>query len=458
MSQHKIVKIPDWFTPESQNFLNETGKDGWELIHLYNGHAFLKSGPGGTIISGSLNASVDAFGRQRVSEPFTLGDYKHVFGIEDQLFINKTNGDGNITNNINHSSTILSATTSGSYAIHQSKMYHHYMPGKSQVILESFVFGAAVSGSTKRIGYFDDYNGIFLEQDATGSLQFVIRSATNGTGSLTEQRVKQQNWNVNTLLSDDFNLDITKTQLLYIDFQWLAVGRVRCGFVHKGVIFICHVFDHTNILNVAYMQNPNLPVRCEIRNSVNTIIASSMEQICSTVMSEGGYAESGKAYSVSNERFRTLTSGSTLPVLAIRLKNSVNGLPNRAFVRIQEAAIFTDQQSIRYLLTKLPSGSMLTTASAWIPVDNNDSVVEYNVSATAYSDGKPLLTGFVGANSLNINQANPLVQTHAGVSNKQNFIAQNYTSTDSEIYVLVAKNMTADSTNIGGTMLWSEIY
>lgn len=458
MSQHKIVKIPDWFTPESQNFLNETGKDGWELIHLYNGHAFLKSGPGGTIISGSLNASVDAFGRQRVSEPFTLGDYKHVFGIEDQLFINKTNGDGNITNNINHSSTILSATTSGSYAIHQSKMYHHYMPGKSQVILESFVFGAAVSGSTKRIGYFDDYNGIFLEQDATGSLQFVIRSATNGTGSLTEQRVKQQNWNVNTLLSDDFNLDITKTQLLYIDFQWLAVGRVRCGFVHKGVTFICHVFDHTNILNVAYMQNPNLPVRCEIRNSVNTIIASSMEQICSTVMSEGGYAESGKAYSVSNERFRTLTSGSTLPVLAIRLKNSVNGLPNRAFVRIQEAAIFTDQQSIRYLLTKLPSGSMLTTASAWIPVDNNDSVVEYNVSATAYSDGKPLLTGFVGANSLNINQANPLVQTHAGVSNKQNFIAQNYTSTDSEIYVLVAKNMTADSTNIGGTMLWSEIY
>lgn len=458
MSQHKIVKIPDWFTPESQNFLNETGKDGWELIHLYNGHAFLKSGPGGTIVSGSLNASVDAFGRQRVSEPFTLGDYKHVFGIEDQLFINKTNGDGNITNNINHSSTILSATTSGSYAIHQSKMYHHYMPGKSQVILESFVFGAAVSGSTKRIGYFDDYNGIFLEQDATGSLQFVIRSATNGTGSLTEQRVKQQNWNVNTLLSDDFNLDITKTQLLYIDFQWLAVGRVRCGFVHKGVTFICHVFDHTNILNVAYMQNPNLPVRCEIRNSVNTIIASSMEQICSTVMSEGGYAESGKAYSVSNETFRTLTSGSTLPVLAIRLKNSVNGLPNRAFVRIQEAAIFTDQQSIRYLLTKLPSGSMLTTASAWIPVDNNDSVVEYNVSATAYSDGKPLLTGFVGANSLNINQANPLVQTHAGVSNKQNFIAQNYTSTDSEIYVLVAKNMTADSTNIGGTMLWSEIY
>ena len=456
MSQHKIVKLPNWVIPESEGYLNELGKDGWELTHVYNQHAYMKSTAAGTIASGSLNPAVDAFGRSRVSEPFTLGDYKHIFGIEDQLFINKLNGDGAITNNINHSSTVLSATTSGSYAIHQSKMYHHYMPGKSQVILASFVLGAAVSGSTKRIGYFDDYNGIFLEQDATGSLQFVIRSATGGTGSLTEERVTQANWNVNTVSNNEFTLDITKTQLLYIDFQWLAVGRVRCGFVHKGITVICHVFDHTNILDVPYMQNPNLPVRCEIRNSVSA--ASSMEQICSTVMSEGGYAESGKAYAVSNDTFRSLASGSTMPVLAIRLKNSVNGMPNRAFVRIQEAAIFTDQQTIRYILTKLPSGSMLTTSSAWVSVDNDSSVVEYNTSATAYSDGKVLLTGFVGANSLNINQANPLVQTHAGVTNKQNFIAQNYSSNDSEIYVLVAKNMTNSATNIGGTMLWSEIY
>jgi hypothetical protein len=456
MSQHKIVKLPNWVIPESEGYLNELGKDGWELTHVYNQHAYMKSTAAGTIASGSLNPAVDAFGRSRVSEPFTLGDYKHIFGIEDQLFINKLNGDGAITNNINHSSTVLSATTSGSYAIHQSKMYHHYMPGKSQVILASFVLGAAVSGSTKRIGYFDDYNGIFLEQDATGSLQFVIRSATGGTGSLTEERVTQANWNVNTVSNNEFTLDITKTQLLYIDFQWLAVGRVRCGFVHKGITVICHVFDHTNILDVPYMQNPNLPVRCEIRNSVSA--SSSMEQICSTVMSEGGYAESGKAYAVSNDTFRSLASGSTMPVLAIRLKNSVNGMPNRAFVRIQEAAIFTDQQTIRYILTKLPSGSMLTTSSAWVSVDNDSSVVEYNTSATAYSDGKVLLTGFVGANSLNINQANPLVQTHAGVTNKQNFIAQNYSSNDSEIYVLVAKNMTNSATNIGGTMLWSEIY
>lgn len=455
MSQHKIVKIPDWTVPEAESYINDVGKDGWELIHIYNQHAYMKSTAAGSIASGSLNAAVDAFGRNRVSEPFTLNDYKHTYGIED-VFINKLNGDGDIINNVNRSSVTLSATSSGSYAIHQTKMYHHYMPGKSQMILSSFVFGTAISGSTKRTGYFDDYNGIFLEQDATGSLQLVIRSATNGTGSITEERIKQENWNVNSLLTGEFTLDVTKTQLLYIDFQWLAVGRVRCGFVHKGITVICHVFDHTNILNVAYMQNPNLPIRCEIINSVNTIITSSMEQICSTVASEGGYSEAGKAFSVSNETFRALSGNATLPVIAIRLKNNINGLPNRGFIRLQQAAVFTDQQTVRYSLLRLPSGSTLTTSSAWISVDPK-SIVEWN-SGSSYVDGTTLLTGFVGANSLNINQANPLVQAQAGVANKQNFIAQNYNSNDSEIYVLVAKNMTANPTNVGGTMLWSEIY
>ncbi len=105
------------------------------------------------------------------------------------------------------------------------------MPGKSQLILSSVVMGAAQAGVIKRTGYYDDYNGIFIEQDQTGSLQLVIRSSTNGTGSITEERVKQENWSINTLLSGDFVLDITKSQLFYIDFQWLAVGRVRCGFV-----------------------------------------------------------------------------------------------------------------------------------------------------------------------------------------------------------------------------------
>ena len=454
--QHKITKIPDW-VPDDENYLNELGKEGWELVHIYNQHAYLKSTNQGTLSQGSLNTNVDAFGRSRVSEPFTLGDYKHIYGV-DQAFINVTGSGGTITDSYNRSSVILATSASiGSRAVHQTKMYHNYMPGKSQEILSSYIFRGAQPGVIKRTGYFDDYNGIFLEQDQTGSLQFVIRSATNGTASIQENRIKQEDWNVNTLLDGEFILDTLYAQLLYIDFQWLSVGRVRMGFVHKGVTVLCHVFDTSNEFDVAYMQSPNLPVRCEIRNT--TTATGSMEQICSTVMSEGGYAESGFVFSHSNESFRSLTSGSSLPILAIRIKNTFNvsGLPTRAFVRVQDASVFSDLKTIRWTLTKLPSKSYLTTGSAWISADSS-SVVEYNTSATAWTDGKVMLSGYVGASGQNPNQAKPALQTAGGVYTKLNFIAQNYDSTDSEIYIVTAKNLTADTTNVGGTITWNEIY
>jgi hypothetical protein len=454
--EHKIVELPN-FVAADETYLNELARDGWELIHIYNKHAYLKAVDAGTLSQGSLNAAVDAFGRTRMSQPFTLGDYKHIYGV-DQAFINITASGGTITSMNDRSSVILATSASAtSRAVHQTKMYHNYMPGKSQEILSSYIFRGAQPGVIKRTGYFDDYNGIFLEQDQTGSLQFVIRSATNGTGSIQENRIKQEDWNVNTLLSGEFILDTRYAQLLYIDFQWLSVGRVRMGFVHKGIIVLCHVFDTSNEFDVAYMQTPNLPIRCEIRNT--TTETGSMEQICSTVISEGGYAETGFVYSHSNENFRSLSSGSSLPVLAVRVKNTFNvsGLPTRAFVRVQDASVYTDLKTIRWTLTKLPSQSSLTTASAWISADSS-SVVEYNTSATAWTDGKVMLSGYVGANALNANQAQPALQNASGVNTKLNFIAQNYDSTDSEIYVLTAKNLTIDTTNVGGTLTWNEIY
>lgn len=442
----------DQFVPS----LNSHSLSGYEFVGLYNNQVLFKSSELGSLASGSVNPLYDAFGRQRVSETYTLNDYKHLYSI-DSSFINYTASGASITFDKNRSSVTLNTnTTSGSRAVHQTKMYHNYMPGKSQAIMSSFVFGSPTNNVLKRTGYFDDYNGIFLEQDQTGSLQFVIRSATSGTGSITEQRVKQENWNVNKLLSGDLVLDMTKTQLLFIDFQWLAVGRVRCGFVYKGNTVICHTFDHTNVFNVAYMQNPNLPVRCEIVNTGVPSVSGSMEQICSTVGSEGGYSESGITVSFGSPNLRTVTSGSTMPVMAVRLKNSYNGLPNRAFVRINSVGAFTEDQTTQYKLIKLPQSSSLTGGS-WVSADD-DSLVEYNIGATGYTGGQELSGGFIfaggvgGGNNIAGQQQTPTI------NQKVNFIAQNFDSTDSEIYVLAMKNMTGTSTDVGCTMIWTEVY
>jgi hypothetical protein len=327
------------------------------------------------------------------------------------------------------------------------------MPGKSQAILSSFVFGAAEPGVIKRTGYFDDYNGIFVEQDQTGSLQFVIRSSTNGTGSIQEQRVKQENWNVNTLLGGDAILDITKSQLFFTDFQWLGIGRVRCGFVINGVTVLCHVFDHSNKTDVVYMSNPNLPIRCEIRNT--TTATGSMEQICGTVFSEGGYAESGITYGASSPSLRRITSGSTMPVLAVRLKNTYNGLPNRAFVRLEDVSVFSEDQTVKYRVLRLDSGSI--SSGTWISVDSG-SVVEYNISATSFTGGHEFLNGFVAAGGTGQGNASSGIGQRAGSINKINYIAQNFESTDSDLYALVVTNMTSTDTDVAAGMVWKEVY
>jgi hypothetical protein len=435
--------------------LKELGLEGWELMHYYNRDAWLKSSAGGTIQSGSFNMANDAFGRGRVSIPFTLGDYKHVYGAA-QVFTFTTGSGGNITEDIDRASVDLSVSGSGSFVIYQSRMYHNYMPGKSQYILASFVMGESEEGVIKRIGYFDEYNGIYLEQNESGSLSWNIRSSTSGTGSIIINSVPQEEWNVNTLDNSVITLDLTKTQLIFIDFQWLAVGRVRCGFVIKGIPVVTHVFDHSNITDVAYMSNPNLPLRCEIRAVTNA--TGSIEAICGSVQSEGGYDEAGFVFSQASQTFRSLGNAATLPVIAIKLKNKVQGRDNRSYVRVEDFSAFTDQQTIRYGLYKLPSTGSLTGGS-WTS-DDDYSVVEYNTAATSVSlvGAKELSSGFIPANSLNVNQKTPGAGGKIGPNNKANFIAQNIDSTDSEIYVIVVKNMTTTATNVGGSIVWKEIY
>jgi hypothetical protein len=399
--------------------------------------------------------NIDAFGRGRVSMPYTLGDYKHLYGLDPNFIDYVVNG-GTVAFQQNQAcARLTTSSNSSSRVVHQTKFYHHYMPGKSQVILSSFNFYAATANVTKRTGYYDDDNGIFLEQAGDGTLTWVIRSYV--TGAPQERRFTQSQWNQDKCDGtgpSGFNIDITKTQLIWIDFQWLGVGRVRCGFVHDGEYVFAHEFNNSNNLATVYISNPNLPVRCEIVN-VGTTTGAYFDQICSTVMSEGGYVEAGQDWAVSNTP-RLLTSGQTLPIMAIRLKNTFRTYRNRMIVRVGNLNMFSDGENIKWRLIKLPDSSQLTETT-WISVDD-DSGVEYNVDCTAFTDGDEIDNGWVGASTQGSQKAGGSPGSNLPSSAKKNYIVQNYDSTNSEIYVVVASNLGAQSTNVGVGMQWREIY
>jgi hypothetical protein len=384
-------------------------------------------------VTGSVDATIDgevsvagmnpdAFGRQRVSELFTLGDYKHLFAIDPNFLDSVSNG-GTVTFDANQACAILATSSNtNSVAIHQTKFYHHYQPGKSQLIYSSVNFRAPHRNVTKRTGYFDDRDGIYFEQvgsntadgstvsSTTQTLNWVIRTyvggsasevdfvtTINGTPYTYKRRVPQTEWNrdrcdgtggVNN--PSGFKIDITKTQLAWIDFQWLGVGRVRCGFVHNGEMITAHEYYHSNVLPTVYISNPNLPVRCEILNT-GTTPGGVFDQICSSVMSEGGYVESGIDWSIYTTARATPTPGQTrFPLVAIRLKNSFQGYPNRLSVRPLSLSLFAKTEPIVYEVVKLPNASSLSTTLnggtlTWTSADSN-SGVEYCVNATGFTN------------------------------------------------------------------------
>jgi hypothetical protein len=415
----------------------------------------------GTVTTTVVDGQQDAFGRLRVSEAFTLGDYKHTYGIDPNFRDTLTNG-GTVTHIANQACARLATTSNtSSRAIHQTKMYHNYMPGKSQLIKSTINFYAHTANVTKRTGYYDDLNGIYFEQDGAGVLSFVIRTNTSGTAS-DARRITQANWNTdkcNGTGASGFNLDITMTQIVFIDFQWLGVGRVRCGFVHDGQMIIAHEFYNSNNLPVVYMANPNLPIRCEILNT-GTTTGGYFDQICSTVVSEGGYVESGIDFSVdTGQTSQSITTANGMyPVVAIRLKNSFRGYPNRVVVRSGNINVYAEEYPAYWALYKLDALANITLSDAtWTSADA-DSAVEYSLLATAFTGGDRIDGGIVGTTSPGGSAKGTGTAPVNQPSNaKKNFIAQNLDSTDSEIYVVCGKAI-GGTTKMWVDFQWREIY
>jgi hypothetical protein len=427
------------------------------------------------VISSFSSTSGDAFGKLRVSEPMTLGDYHHVSGENPEMIL-KTSGGGSGSADVATSSYILSlGTTDGGYAIHQSKMYHHYLPGKSQVFLQSFCFGSARVNTVKRCGYFDDRNGIFFQQSGDGSLSFVIRSYI--TGVAVDTVIPQTHWNKDTCSFDiqgqgvlpngsnaenygkfgSFDIDVTKTQLLMLDFQWLGVGRLRIGFVHEGQWIIAHEIYHSNYGTNVYWTQPSLPIRCEIRNTGLAVGTASLKQICGTVMSEGGYSETG----LINVRTSSLTGrtivngGDSMCVLAIRLKNTFNSDVVRGIVRAIQASLIITNSPVYFQIVKFNSHTSITGGN-WFS-HSSDSIVEYNSTATGFSNEIPVAGQFVQA-AASVNTTNTGVVINSSV-NKRGFITQNYDSTDSDAYGIIVTAL--DSSNnvnikVYASLQWSE--
>lgn len=334
---------------------------------------------------------LDAFGRQRVSEPYTLFDSQNRYAADNQFDVSTT-GTGTTTFLSNEAAVKMEVTGAGVGSVQrQSYRSFPYQPGKGLLVLATFVMDSSQSlNLTQRVGYYNDQNGVFFQR-VDGTYSFVLRSYV--TGSVSDARtVNQSSWNGDKLDgtgASGYTLDPSKAQILWMDFEWLGVGSVRCGFIINGEYIVCHTFTNANEITNVYMTTAILPVRYEIVTS--SALAASMKSICCSVVSEGGFEQT----SIDHVARRTTVLGSIgttfLPLVSIRLASGRTGavvIPNRVQV------LPTTSQNYEVALIKNPT----LTGATWASTVSSDSNVEFDVAATATTGGTIVQTDYVSSN------------------------------------------------------------
>jgi hypothetical protein len=395
-------------------------------------------------ISGSVTlpaVGYDAFGRLRVSEPYTLFDSQNRYAADNQFDV-ATTGTGTTTFLSNEAAVKMEVTGAGVGSVtRQSYRSFPYQPGKGLLLLATFVMDSSTSVNlTQSVGYFNASDGVFFKR--TGSTNsFVLRSSSTPTpGTPSDIRtVNQADWNGDKLDgtgASGLTLDSSKAQILWMDFEWLGVGSVRCGFIIDGTYITCHTFDNANEITSVYMTTAILPVRYSI-TSTTAAVAASMKAICGSVISDGGY----EATSIDHVARRiNATSGSTIttsfyPIVSIRLASTALGA-----VVIPSSFNFLPTTADNYEIALIKNATL--TGPSWTAVPS-DANVENDITATAMTGGiiasSSFTTGKSGPNPLSLdgsyNWDLQLGASLAGVS---------------DIYTLAARVVTTGGAGSGG--------
>jgi hypothetical protein len=406
-----------------------------------------------SITNGSItninSMATDAFGRQRVSEPFTLFDSSHRYKDNGLWNTSTASGGAAVFSPTEGLVNLNVDTTSGSQVLRETAKVFSYQPGKSLLVMNTFVMAPAQTNLRQRVGYFGIENGIYIQLN-NNTTSFVERSLS--TGVVTETVVNQSSWNVDKMDGTGPSgvvLNIDKAQIFFMDIEWLGEGTVRVGFVIDGVFIVCHKFNHANIIASTYITTATLPLRYEITNTGVTANPSTLKQVCSTVLSEGGYELRGAQQAVGTPITTPKTfavAGTYYPMVGIRLLSTKLD----AVVIITAVSLLGIGNGKNYAWRVVQSAAI--TGGAWTPA-GVDSAVEYNLTGTSAAGGRVLAQGYVNSS----NQGSPSINILKEALFATQLERNTFTGTPYEIVVEMAIDATGGTLGAYVSVDWEEI-
>jgi hypothetical protein len=385
-------------------------------------------------ISFADSQNLDAFGRLRMSQPQTVFSFTPDVTSGSSYFETFLSG-GSVSYNQNSSDITFSVTSNGNRVLRQQHGYNFYQAGKSQLAEFTGIFGTSTTNVVKRMGYYDDDDGLFF-QLSSSTFSVVLRSSTSG--SIVDTVIPQSEWNLDTLNTgltlnpSRVHLDVTKANIYFIEFQWLGTGRVIFGLNLDGINIPVHQIQNSNIKSAVYMKTATLPIRYEVISQGGS--DNTFKQICSTVISEGGQDLQGFPLSVSNG-LTTRTFSTKQAVISVRLSSLFDGTKNRGRIIPTSVELFTNTATVNaYWELILQKGYLgennLGGSPTWSSTITN-SPIEYSVNGTTVLSGQTIDSGFLSTT----NQAG--VRTANSIVPGKSFLALNYSGNTSDWLHLV---------------------
>lgn len=355
-----------------------------------------------SVFDNAVEQTLDAFGKHRVTTPTTLIDIRFPAGatpltpqpiLQNTLVVNQYSTSGGawsaVTSGNGTLVLIANAGAPPGVTLSQSRTFVTYQPGKSLLMLFSGVFRPSNDTYQSAVGLFDTdvttpiagyvNNGVYLSFAAGVP-------ALNVTASGTATSFPQSVWNVDKFDGSgpsQLTLDFTKAQLFVIDLEWLGVGRIRFGFYAFGKVQYCHQVTNINALTGPYTPTMNLPVTYMLWSAAPVGGSSSITQVCSTVISEGGYSPVGRPFSAntgSNAATEEILVNTTERALLAIRGRVAGGYYHQTIVPVNFSVIETDNNNT--LLVRLryyPAAAAATSivATTWTPANSLYSLVEY---------------------------------------------------------------------------------
>lgn len=249
-------------------------------------------------------------------------------------------------------------------------------------------WSAHAEGNTVVFTSFDaaTHSGTFSLSGASSAAQDSFDQIVAGALS-TNTWVAQTAWNKDKMDGTGISgmtLDTTKGNVYQIQYQWLGYGQIRFYIEHDtdGEFELVHTINYANTSAIPSIDDPTLPLCMSVSNAANN------SDIIMYSSSWAGFTE-GKLNGSPIRRAifgeQTSVGATELPVLVIHNREVYQGRENRVQVQISFIAVSTSSGN-KPVTIRMYENPTLTNAS-YNDIDTADSVIEFDIAATAVAGG-----------------------------------------------------------------------